>query len=327
LQWLNQRKVPNGLAILMIIAAIVVGGMAIGAVVGASISSFRGDLPEYQERLQILSAGFLQWLSAKGLVLDPNIIRDSFNPSAALSFAGNTLASFGNVMTNAFMIILTVIFILAEEVRFTEKLKHSAGGSQKSIGAIANFTRSVNQYMAIKTGLSLLTGVIVVLWLMFLGVDYPILWGLLAFLLNFVPTLGSIIAAVPAVLLALVQLGPGDAVLVGLGYLAVNTIVGNGLEPRMMGRGLNLSALVVFLSLVFWGWVLGPIGMLLSVPLTMTVKIALESSPETRWISVMLGSGNEAPAAPNLSEEQLAETSVSLSKLEGADADTKEPSA
>ncbi len=327
LQWLNQRKVPNGLAILIIIAVIVVVGAAIGAVVGASVSSFRNDLPEYQERLQVLSAGFLQWLSAKGVVLDPNIIRDSFNPSAALSFAGNTLASFGNVMTNAFMILLTVIFILGEEVRFTEKLKHSAGGSQKSLVAIENFTRSVNQYMAIKTGLSLLTGAIVVVWLMVLGVDYPILWGVLAFLLNFVPTLGSIIAAVPAVLLALVQLGPGGAGLVGLGYLAVNTIVGNGLEPRMMGRGLNLSALVVFLSLVFWGWVLGPVGMLLSVPLTMTVKIALESSPETRWISVMLGSGNEVADAPILSEEQLAEAALSAPKIEGAAAGETKPEA
>jgi len=120
---------------------------------------------------------------------------------------------------------------------------------------------------------------------------------LLAFLLNFVPTLGSIIAAVPAVLLALVQLGVGDAALVAAGYLAVNTVVGNGLEPRMMGRGLNLSALVVFLSLVFWGWVLGPVGMLLSVPLTMTVKIALESSDETKWVGAMLGSGQDIEKA------------------------------
>jgi len=298
LSWLNRYKVPNGLSILIIIAVIVVVGVAIGAVVGASISSFRSDLPEYQARLQALTTGFLQWLGAKGIALDTDALRESFDPGAALSLAGNTLASFGGVMTNAFLILLTVIFILAEEVRFTEKLKHSDGGSHKSLKAIENFTRSVNQYMAIKTGLSLLTGIVIVLWLLYLGVDYPVLWGVLAFLLNFVPTLGSIIAAVPAVLLALVQLGVGDAALVGLGYLAVNTIVGNGLEPRMMGRGLNLSALVVFLSLVFWGWVLGPVGMLLSVPLTMTVKIALESSADTRWVGVMLGAGKDAQPIP-----------------------------
>ena len=152
--------------------------------------------------------------------------------------------------------------------------------------------------------MSLLTGTIILVWLWILGVDYFVLWGMLAFLLNFVPTLGSIIAAIPAVLLAVVQLGVGDAVLVGVGFLAVNLGVGNILEPRVMGRGLDLSTLVVFLSLVFWGWVLGPVGMLLSIPLTITVKIALESVDETRWIGVLLSSGRG-----------LVKTRISLDRL------------
>jgi predicted PurR-regulated permease PerM len=116
-----------------------------------------------------------------------------------------------------------------------------------------------------------------------------VLWGLVAFLFNFVPNIGSIIAAVPALLLALVQLGPGPALAAGAGYLVVNIVMGNVVEPRFMGRGVGLSTLVVFLSLVFWGWVLGPVGMLLSVPLTMVVKLALEANPETRWIAVLIG--------------------------------------
>ncbi|MEJ2419651.1 MAG: AI-2E family transporter [Exilibacterium sp.] len=117
-------------------------------------------------------------------------------------------------------------------------------------------------------------------------------------MLNFVPTLGSILAAIPPLLLALIQLGTGSALLTVLGYVVINVSIGNVLEPRIMGRGLNLSALVVLLSLVFWGWVLGPVGMLLSIPLTMTVKIAMESHEETRWIGVMLGSGNGVEARP-----------------------------
>ena len=115
------------------------------------------------------------------------------------------------------------------------------------------------------------------------------LWGLLAFLLNYVPNIGSVIAAVPAVLFAAVQLGPGAALWAAAGYLVMNVAVGSILEPRFMGRGLGLSALVVFLSLVFWGWVLGPVGMFLSVPLTMMIKIALDSHPDTHWIAVLLG--------------------------------------
>jgi predicted PurR-regulated permease PerM len=144
--------------------------------------------------------------------------------------------------------------------------------------------------MAIKTATSLLTGVCVGVWLAVLGVNYPLLWGLLAFLLNYVPNIGSIIAAVPAVLLALVQFGIMKSFFAVGGYMVVNIGIGSIIEPRIMGRGLGLSPLVVFLSLVFWGWVLGPVGMLLSVPLTMTVKIALDSREDTKWIGVLLGS-------------------------------------
>ncbi|RIK73569.1 hypothetical protein DCC62_17060, partial [candidate division KSB1 bacterium] len=122
-----------------------------------------------------------------------------------------------------------------------------------------------------------------------LGVDFPVLWGFLAFLLNYVPNLGSIIAAVPAILLALIEFGIGRALLATAGYLAVNIILENMMEPRLMGRRLGLSALVVFLSLIFWGSLLGLIGMVLSIPLTMILKLACESSESTRWLAVMLG--------------------------------------
>jgi predicted PurR-regulated permease PerM len=125
------------------------------------------------------------------------------------------------------------------------------------------------------------------MWL--IGVDYPVLWGVLAFMLNFVPNIGSIIAAVPAVMLALVQWGVSSAVIVAAVYVAVQVMIGSIIEPKFMGRGLGLSTLVVFVSLVFWGWVLGPVGMLLSVPLTITVKLALDSKPETQWLGHLLG--------------------------------------
>jgi predicted PurR-regulated permease PerM len=142
--------------------------------------------------------------------------------------------------------------------------------------------------MSIKTSTSLLTGVLVSSCLWLIGVDYPVLWGLIAFLFNYVPNIGSIIAAVPAVLLALIQLGPWAAFWTGLAYLLINTLVGNVIEPRFMGRGLGLSPLIVFISLVFWGWVLGPVGMFLSIPLTMTLKIALDSNQETRKFALLL---------------------------------------
>jgi predicted PurR-regulated permease PerM len=159
--------------------------------------------------------------------------------------------------------------------------------------------------MFIKANTSLLTGLLVWLWLSFIGVDFAAMWATLAFLLNFVPTIGSIIAAVPAVLLALVQLGLKEALLAMLGYMAINILIGNAVEPRVMGRGLGLSTLVVFLSLVFWGYILGSAGMFLSVPLTMALKIALGANPQTRPVAIMLGPEIEAKQAAEHSARTL----------------------
>jgi AI-2 transport protein TqsA len=147
--------------------------------------------------------------------------------------------------------------------------------------------------LVVKTLISVATGLAIWLWLLILGVDYPVLWGTLAFLLNYVPNIGAIIAAVPAFLLALLQLGVGFALLTVLGFVVVNTGLGNLIEPKLMGRRLSLSALVVFLSMVFWGWILGPIGMILSVPMTSLVKVALESFEGTHGLAIMMGSDTE----------------------------------
>lgn len=288
---LKKRGIPGVAAIALVIMLIMSIGLMLGAVIGSSLDSFREDMPIYSAKLSAMSESLQQWLSARGIAIDATQWQSSFDPSAVMSLVGSTLASFGNVMTNSVMILLTVIFILAENITFAEKLK-LARGNANSQQWLSKFSDSVQGYLAIKAAISVATGLLIFIWLSIVGVDYAVLWGLLAFLLNFVPTVGSFIAAVPAVLLALVQLGLGPAGLTLGGFVAVNFLMGSALEPRLMGKGLDLSPLVVFVSLVLWGWVLGPVGMLLSIPLTIMIKIALETQPDTRWISIMLGGGN-----------------------------------
>jgi predicted PurR-regulated permease PerM len=227
--------------------------------------------------------------------INSQLLRENLDPSAAMGMAGDLLSGLGNVLANTFLIILTVIFLLVEATALPNKWAVMAQDAPSTTG-FGKFLDSVNSYMAIKGWVSLATGTIIAIWLAILDVDYPLLWGLLAFLFNFVPNIGSIIAAIPAVLLALVQFGPGAAIGAGAGYLAVNIVMGNVVEPRFMGKGVGLSTLVVFISLVFWGWVLGPVGMLLSVPLTMVVKLALETRRDTCWIAVLLGPDIEPEA-------------------------------
>lgn len=290
LLWMRSKGLPTWLSLLTIILILVALSVVIGVIIGSAINGFTKDLPEYQTKLSLITSQLFDQLEGLGFEINMQQIRESFQPAKALTMAGTTLASFGNLMTNFFLILLTVVFILAEEVSFADKLLTNIK-ARGSLDAMYKFRDSVNQYIAIKTLMSLLTGFFILIWLWILGLDYFVLWGLLAFLLNFIPTFGSVLAAIPAVLLALVQLGVGEAGLVAAGFLAVNFGVGNLLEPRVMGKGLDLSPLVVFLSLVFWGWVLGPVGMLLSIPLTIMVKIALESFEDTYWIGVILGSG------------------------------------
>ena len=311
LAWLKRYHLPNIVAIFVVIALVFSVGLILAAVIGSSVDNFRQDIPTYSAKLTAMSTSIQQWLSQRGITIDSEQWSSSFNPGAVMGVVGNTLASFGNVMTNAVMILLTVIFILAENVSFGEKLR-SATGSNNSQEWLRTFSDSVHSYLAIKAAISLLTGLVIFVWLTILGVDYAVLWGLIAFLLNFIPTVGSFIAAVPAVLLALVQLGVFEAGLTLAGFVVVNLIMGNVLEPRWMGRGLNLSPLVVFVSLVLWGWVLGPVGMLLSIPLTIMLKIALESQDETRWIGIMLGAGKRLDNETLLSDEPQLEPPKSV---------------
>ena len=307
--WLERHRVPSILAISGVMVGMVLALAGIATLVFQSGNAFTNRLPFYQQRVSELVGEAVVWLKDFGIEINAELALSYLNPGTALELAGNILRGLGGVMSDGFFILLMVIFILAEASSFPGKLAHILKEPEKNLPYFNRFATNVNRYIAIKTSTSLTTGVVVSVSLMIIGVDFPILWGLLAFLLNYVPTIGSIIAAVPAVLVALIQLGPASAFAVTGCYVAINIGMGNVIEPRYMGRGLGLSTLVVFLSLVVWGWLLGPVGMFLSVPLTMTAKIALEANPSTNWIAHLLGpaeNGARPPAAEDVIDETQA---------------------
>jgi len=192
------------------------------------------------------------------------------------------------ILSNSLLVLLTIALLLFEAAGFPDKLQAAFGGVASS-DRYEKIRTEIQRYLGIKTIVSITTGSLVAAALAVIGVDYPLLWGTIAFLLNYIPTLGSIIAAIPPLLLAAVQFGIWRALIVALVFLSINVVMGNLIEPYFMGRRLGLSTLVVFLSLVFWGWVWGPVGMLLSVPLTVILKIMLENTEDLRWIAILLG--------------------------------------
>jgi AI-2 transport protein TqsA len=290
--WLHRRGLAMWAALASVITIVLIAGLIVVLMVGSSLNDFSQSIPIYQTKLQekVLEISYL--LQKVGIDIPEKEIISLINPGAAMSFASRILSGLGKVLSDAFMIFITVIFILLEAVTFHSKLAVILGGSSDRMKFLRTFNSNINRYMVIKTWISLGVGLLVTIWCAILGIDYSMIWGLLAFILNYVPVIGAIIAGFPVVLLALVQNGILTAALAAAGFLGIHILIGNILEPRIMGRGLGISTLIVFLSLVFWGWVLGYVGMLLAIPLTMAVKIGLSSSCETEWISTLMGSEN-----------------------------------
>jgi predicted PurR-regulated permease PerM len=292
LQWLQQKRVPQGLAILLVILAVSFVLFVVAMIMTSSVNQFLQQAPTYEANLAVKQRELIHWAKDKFSYLDLQIA-DLLNPGTIVGYIRLALGSLTSVLSNAFLVLLTVLFMLLEAAGFPRKLIALSDGKTRSLDKAQTIRQAVVHYISLKTALSLLTGVLVGAWVWALKIDFPILWGMIAFLLNYIPNVGSILAAIPAVLLALVQHDLSTALIVAGGYVAINIAIGNFIEPRVMGRGLGLSTLVVFVSLVFWGWVLGPAGMVLSVPLTMIVKIIVEGFDETRWIAVLLGSNPE----------------------------------
>ena len=301
LAWLERRGLPKWLALLLVLAAGVIVVLTLVVLVGTSLDSFASKLPEYGKRLEVQKQRLVGWLAGKGVDLSALAEQEGLSPQRLLSLAGSATSAVGSLFSNVALILLLFVFMVVEAAGMRSKLSVLWGQAPDRMSRVDRILGNIRHYVAIKTWISFLTGVLAAVWLAILGVDYPLLWGLVAFCLNFVPSIGSVIAAIPPVCLALIQIGLPSSVYTAIGYLVINNVLGNIVEPRLTGRGLGISTLVVFLSLVFWGWVLGPVGMFLSVPLTMIAKIALEGSRDTKWVGVLLGAGPpvQAAAAPD----------------------------
>lgn len=296
---MTDRKVPLGVAITLLFVLFVSLFFFLAGLINSTIREFTASIPQYKlllsERLTTLLQLAEQWNIPISVSKDS--LLDQFDPSIMMNFISRLFLSFSGVVTNTFVLLLVVVFMLLEAPTAKHKLALALNGNQDNLAAKENHIDRVLQgvisYLGVKTSVSVLTGVCVWLLLTLANVQYAVLWATLSFLLNYIPNIGSIIASVPIILQAFLLNGFSTGLAVAAGVIGINMLIGNVLEPRMMGRTLGLSTLVVFLSLLFWGWLLGTVGMLLSVPLTMALKIALESSPTTLRYASLLGKINE----------------------------------
>ena len=286
--WLIRKKMPRALAVAMVAIVMIALLLAMAFFLGSSLESLSQALPQYLKGFQSQLKQMATWTAHLGINIPEKSLANTLDPGAAMQFAYSMLGRLSQLLSNVVMIMVTVVLLLLEAATISTKFEMIQQEGHTGITKWMRFMDDVKNYIAIKTLTSLLTGCLIGGGLWLLGVDNAVLWGMLAFMLNYIPNIGSIVAAVPAVLIAWAQFDYRIAAVVAVYYVIINTLVGFVLEPHVMGRGLGLSTLVVFLSLVFWGWLLGPVGMLLSVLLTMLVKYIAEMNEATHWLAVLL---------------------------------------
>lgn len=289
--------VRRWLASLTVFFIVMLIGLGTAAIVASTATSFASELPTYQELLQAKIDEGIAWLQEKGANIQPEQVDDILDPNLLFPFLQRTLTSFVGLLQDTVFVLLTVIFILMELTAIPSKVRAMApaGDGEATLERWRHVLGDLSGYLVVKTATSAVTGVLAGVGCWMFGLPYALVLGLIAFVLNYVPSLGSIIASIPAILVALVLQGFGTAAGVAVLYLTINISIGSLTEPRIMGRRMGLSPLIVFLSLVFWGFILGPVGMFLSVPLTMIVKILLEGTEDLKWVAVILGPGDPDP--------------------------------
>lgn len=292
---LKSKRVPVVFALLSVVLICAVVIFLVGFIVYSSAVNVSTSLPTYESKLKLLLIEIENSIGSVVAAFGTDLREVKFSdlvPFSRISELAGTIAnSFLSLTGNTVMVLLFMMFILAGSGELELKIRKgfSTGEGEKIVSIVKNVSGRVRQYLVTKTILSLVTGITygIVLWIF--GVEFPIFWGFLAFVLNFIPNIGSLIATIFPVLLSLLQFDSiVTSIILAIVLIVVQNIFGNILEPKLMSQSLNLSALLILVSLIFWGWLWGIPGMILSVPLTATIKIIFENIPQLRPIAVLM---------------------------------------
>jgi AI-2 transport protein TqsA len=301
--WLIRRGVNRFVAVGAALLADIAFFGAMVALTARGLDAFVSAVPRYQARVGLLRGEASLWLVKQGLPDLGEMLPTALGSEDAGRIVATAFTEVARALSSLALVLLIVAFLLVELLGIEEKLRFVFKHPELGIEQFRRAAAHVQLYILVKSGANLLTGILVTLWLAAFRVDFALLWGVCAFMLSYIPTIGTLLLAVPVLAVTLLQYGFGTSLVVGMGYVLINTAIGALVEPRVFGQALGLSPLVVFVSMVCWGWLWGPIGAVLSVPLTVVVKIALAYVEGYEWLSRMLGpvvgaSGVGSPSVP-----------------------------
>ena len=284
----QKRRIPKIFSYFIILLIVIIIGLMLAYVINISLKDFISNLPFYEEKFKTTILNLIHYAQDSGFQIDKAKIMETLSFGSFFGFTTNIIGRIGSFLSKLLLVVIGVAFILAESKSFQTKLRVIFRNNAKKLEHFNLFSFNIQKYFVVKSFTSFLTGFIITLVLMFFGVDYPILWGVIAMLFNFIPVVGSIIASIPAILLTFMNLDLNTTIWVIVLYVVINISISNILEPKLMGKELGLSPLIIFFSLIFWGYILGIVGMFLAVPITMTLKIAFDSNTSTHWLGILM---------------------------------------
>ena len=293
--WLRKRGWHPSLAALTGIALGIIGIALFVALVWSSLLQLQDNLPGYQPRIEALQQLLRRQLSNLPIDTSRLFTTSVFSPASIVGYALKIVQNVTQTAGNLFLLVLLMAFMMLEAVRYPQKLVEAFSSSPEVITRFAHFSESIRSYVGLNAVFGFAAAFLDTMLLLSLGVDFAILWGVLSFLLSFLPNIGFIIALTPPTLLALIQFGFGRSIAVLAGYIVINFIVDNIVKPRFVGGRLDLSPLVVVISLLFWGWLLGPMGALAAVPLSIGARFLFESFEESRWLAYLMSDAGPKP--------------------------------
>jgi AI-2 transport protein TqsA len=304
--WLRRHRIPTPLALVIMLVGLTLLFLAIAGILGVSIARFSGDIASYTSKLNH-QLDNIQNLT-KSLGVSKADLQKALSPSALTGAIGAVLGGVADFLSNLFLILIIVLFLLAEGPDMMNRLRASAGEDHPQVARLTIFGRSVIRQLGLRAIVNLFTGAGVTVLLLVLRADFPLMWGILAFFLSFIPWIGLPLAVAPAVVLALAEHGVTSALLVIAGVTVINILAENAVSPMLMGRGLSISPTVLFIGFIFWAWLLGGPGAFLAAPLTIFLVLMLDTFPETRWLASVMGMGgpdSEDPEDPTPDEEEV----------------------
>ena len=286
--FLETKKVPKFVSLIILSIVILIPMLAFGGYLGREIQDFIFNYDTIEKEFNNWVLSLTAYSGKMGFEVTTAHITDVLESINIKNLISGLVLQAKSQFSNIFLIFFIVAFMLMESQFLYNKMLKIVSNSEKDLNETLEIIEKIKMYFLIKVKTSLLTATVVLLILWIADIRYALLWSVLAFFLNFIPVIGSFIAAVPAVAMAILDYGLMSSLWVAGGYVAVNIVVGNILEPKIMGKGLGLSALVIFVSMTFWGWMFGPAGMILSVPLTMAMQYLFNQYNETKWFAFML---------------------------------------